>query len=143
MADHDPQSAAAPATANAFNVIRANHGLTFTPDQIRSMNAGTFVLIGPGNTLGNPGFGTGGSLQDYGCIKMLRYGESDTDLVQVDFDSGDILSTSTASNLNDFRLTFKDAACCGHGITACLDETARHLSMVNVYPCECTCDKRG
>ena len=77
-----------------------------------------------------------------GCIKELRFGNKDNDLVQVIWESGYVLKTSNASNLNDFRETFKEAACCGHGISACHFINAKRISMVNLTPCQCKCDRK-
>lgn len=124
------------ASPNAIRVIGGNPGLDFSADQIRAINAGTLVLVGPGTTpVPVPPQLRGG------CINALRYGKSDTDLVRIAFDSGFVLDLGNATNLNDFRERFQEAANFGHGVSLCHDTTNRRIFMVNIYPCDCTCDK--
>ena len=138
MAQQKDQFAATP---NAINIFSLNPGLNFTADQLQAINAGTLVVVGP--AIGR----TGAVLKRFGCIKSLRYQENDEDLVYVEFDSGAVLAVpptfpGNAANLNDFRKVFEEAACCGYGVSACQDTQKRRIFMVNVLPCECTCDKR-
>ncbi len=93
---------------------------------------------------GNPGLNvsiTALFLQNLkgGCIRYLRYGSSDKDLDQVAFDNGDLLTSSTNPNLNDFRENFECAAKFGMGCTLCVHRETKIISMVNLYPCLCTC----
>ena len=123
-------------TQSAIDVIRANPGLTFSAADIRAINAGTLVLV-PGSVVGP----SGQTQFPSGCITSLRF-ESDKELTMVEID-GKPYTTATIANLNDFRETFKEAACCGHGVSFCLFTDQKRMSMLNVYPCKCTCDKRG
>ena len=128
------------ASPTTINVIRLNPDLIFSDAQIRALNAGTLVAVGPGR-----GFSPGGSgpLRDFGCIETLRYGNGDTDLVRVEFDSGEVLTKfGNCVNLDDFRARLQEAANFGHGLNGCLDTATKKLSMLNISPCECTCDER-
>ena len=89
------------ASRNAIRVIGGNPGLDFSADQLRAINAGTLVLVGPGTTpVPFPPQLRGG------CIDALRYGKSDTDLVRVAFDSGFLLNLGNATNCSvRMRLT--------------------------------------
>lgn len=72
-----------------------------------------------------------------GCIRYLRYGSSAEDLDRVVFDNGDTITEADAANLKDFRENFECAAKFGMGATFCLIQG--RISMVNLYPCLCTC----
>lgn len=126
------------ASSNATTLFRLNPGLTFNRADLQAIQAGTLVPVGPGIIVGG-----GGALRDFGCIRYLRYGDNDNDLVQVEFDSGEVLNLSNCANLNDFRQRLQEAANFGFGVTACLDKKKKRLFMLNLYPCQCKCDTRG
>ena len=74
-----------------------------------------------------------------GCICFLRYGSGSEDLDIVWFDNGDVIRSSQTSNLNDFRESFECAAKYGMAATYCITHDLVRLSMVNLYPCMCSC----
>lgn len=116
------------ATPNAVRVLAGNPGLQFSSAQLGAISAGTLVLR-PIDVKG-------------GCIKHLRYQNGDEDLVQITFDDGTVVNTSTVANLNDFRRRLQEAANYGHGVTFCVNTEEREMFMLNIFPCRCTCDKR-
>jgi len=123
------------ASDSIVRILQQNPGLAFGPADFQDMQMG--VLL-PTDIAFRP---PGGDLKDYGCITELRY-DSDTKLVQVTFDSGARLNSSNVSNLSDFREIFQMAANFGHGITSCYNTRTKKLSMVNLIPCRCQCDKK-
>ncbi len=126
------------ASSNATTLLRLNPGLTFSAADLQAIQAGTLLPVGPG-TLVARGAGT---LKGFGCIKYLRYQENDNDLVRVEFDSGDFLDQSNCANLGEFRQRLQEAANFGFGVTGCLDTKKKRLFMLNLYPCQCKCDRR-
>ena len=72
-----------------------------------------------------------------GCIRYMRYGDSAQDLDMVVFDNGDKITDAEVGNLKDFRENFECAAKEGMGVTFCV--IGKRISMVNLYPCLCTC----
>ncbi|GJL63565.1 MAG: hypothetical protein NPIRA04_22190 [Nitrospirales bacterium] len=117
------------ATQNTINVIAGNKGLNFNAAQLKALNAGILVLNSPTDFKPK-------------CITHLRYQNDDKDLQQITLDDGTFFTNTTVTNLNEFRETLRDAACCGHGITFCLDREEKRMFMLNVYPCKCKCRDR-
>lgn len=137
MGINDDKRLSITATANATALFRMNPELSFSASDIRAINAGTLVPIP------NPGFALPGrGPKDFGCITYLQFLDGDDDLSQVRFDSGERLDKANATNLNDFRETFKCAANHGYGVTACHFTATKKIRMVNLIPCRCGCDKR-
>lgn len=132
------------ASDNATAIFRLNPGLNFSAADLRAIQAGTLVPVGPGTIVTPPGTGP---VKNFGCIEELRYGDSDKDLVRVKFDSGDVLAApgtfpGNCNNLNDFRERLQEAADFGFGVTGCLNTTTRKLSMLNLIACRCKCDRK-
>lgn len=82
---------------------------------------------------------SGDIFSDAGCIKVLRYGKNSKDVEYVEFDSGKSLDSSAITNLSDFAQVFQDAANHGLRVTYCRYKAAKRISMVNLWPCGCTC----
>ena len=108
---------------NLINVISSNPGVPLT--------AGTFTAIARGTIVAHSG-----------CIVRLLYQNDDNDLIFLRLDSGDTVSSGTATNLNDFRNRLQEAANFGHKVVYCLDTKGNKIFMLHIIPCECTCEKR-
>lgn len=135
MPDNKDDKVQLTATPNAIRVIAANPGLTFSASDIRALNTGNLVLVPSGAI--SPGTVTSVS----GCITYLQFLNGDDDLNLVGID-GVFYTQGQITNLNDFRETFKEAACCGHGVSFCWYKEEKRMTMLNLEPCKCTCDKR-
>lgn len=130
-------------TPNALNVLAANPGITFSRDDLDAAQRGELVLVGAGPTVQIPGglvFPVPGS-RLAGCIDSLVYGNGSNDLTNATI-GGVHYSTATVVNLNEFREVLQDAANFGHRVLACLNTVTRRMSMLWIFPCDCTCDKR-
>ena len=121
------------ASPDAVAVLAGNPGLQFTRADIQAIAAGTLTLVPL------PGVARG-------CITSLRYGKGSDDLTFVFLDNGRYYTTGpapapneTVKNLNDFREVFAQAACCGHGVSFCVNTATDTMSMLNVFPCRCQC----
>ena len=119
------QSKAISITPSLANVVSGAIGASLTPAQLTAISRGDVDLVG-------------------GCIRHLYYGSSSKDLDFVAFDNGDSISSTTVSNLGDFREGFECAAKYGFGATICVNKETKRLSMLNLYPCLCDCkDGKG
>ena len=77
-----------------------------------------------------------------GCVRFIRYGKNSDDLTMVRFDNGTVLSSSATPTLADFRESFECAAKHGMAVTYCITRDRKTLSMVNLYPCLCSCGSK-
>ena len=117
------------ATQNLIDITAGNPGITFSAADFTKIQLNTLKPQRPT------------------CIKSLRYGLSDTDLTYVRLADGNSYSTTglggsiQVTNLNDFRKSLADAACCGHGISFCYYTDTKKMLMLNVFPCQCVCKK--
>ena len=94
--------------------------------------------------LQNPGLNltlADASLFDFegGCIRFLRYGTNSEDLDIVQFDNGNRILSSETPGLKDFRESFECAAKNGMAATYCISKDRKRITMVNLYPCLCSC----
>jgi len=80
-------------------------------------------------------------LVNAGCIRSMRYGSSSSDLTYVQFDNSTLSGAALKDDLKRFRETFECAAKFGMGVTYCLSKDGKTVSMVNLYPCRCKCNK--
>ena len=129
------------ANANVLNVMNANPDLSFSASDLRAMQAGTLITnipIPPGGILVPPQLPSFAA----GCIRALRYGNSDTDLTRIEFLDGTAFSNTQIVNLNAFRERLQEAANFGHRVVFCINTTTKKMFMLNIRPCECLCEKR-
>ncbi len=124
MAKNEPQQATLPdvrITETMANIFTANVGAMFTPNQL-------VAILTPGRIAWHRG-----------CIERLYYGSGDDDL---DF----IIINGVAifpDNIKDFKDRLREAACCRHCVSFCLDTQERIMFMLNVWPCkECKPSER-
>ncbi len=117
------------ATQNLIDITSGNPGITFSAADFRKIQLNTLRFQNPT------------------CIQSLRYGLSDADLTYMKLADGNSYSTTGAgvsiqiTNLNDFRKSLADAACCGHVISFCYYTDTKKMLMLNVFPCQCVCKK--
>lgn len=101
-------------TSTMADIFAANVGATFTPDQL------TAIFV-PGRVTWHRG-----------CIERLYYGSGDDDL-QFIIINGTVVKPA---NIKDFRERLREAACCRHCISFCVDEEKQRMFMLNVWPCK-------
>lgn len=124
MADEKSHQVSLPSvriTPTMASILTANVGAMFTPNQLTAI------------------FTPGRIAWHRGCIERLYYGSGDEDL---DFFiiNGEVIAPE---NLKDFRQRLREAACCHHCISFCLDQEERTMFMLNVWPCqECRPSKK-
>ncbi len=106
-------------TDNTLEVLSANPGVTFTPEQLRLVAAGRIVV-------------------KHGCIKRLVYSGNHRNLVSVLLDPSGWVA---APNLDDFRRVFEHAANHGHGVIFCYNIQTKEISMPALIVCQCPCRK--
>ncbi len=101
-------------TDTMANIFTANVGANFTANQL-------IAILTPGRI---------GWYQ--GCIERFYYGSGDDDLDFIVI-NGSVVSPS---NIKDFKDRLREAACCRHCVSFCVDTQERIMFMLNVWPCK-------
>lgn len=109
-------------TQNLANIVAGNVGVQFSPATLTAAAAGRVQWL-------------------EGCVTRMLYNTSGRDLDGVQI-SGDHPGWVAASNLNEFKERFEEAACCGHGVAFCVTDEGKRIVMLHVYPCKCTCERK-